>query len=212
MWRFYRLVDFIKNIPFDLKMDKQRMSKGYCDNDVWDLSAYFEKVIPNSIAELEDNCIGYPELAFEEVDKFDYDWILSQYSEIIESIKKNKYFDDIVSLEDITSNYSLDNGYIKYRLILRRIVWCFNESDEDISSQQNEYRDEYFDQLFPKDDKDMFKQSETEPNVFELNTNEVDKELDKNYHKRDKEIIKYRENMKKEGLKLFSKYFDCLWD
>ena len=44
----------------DLKYCGQRIQKGYCDKDVWDLDYWFELVIPDMLQDLRDVHIGYP--------------------------------------------------------------------------------------------------------------------------------------------------------
>lgn len=64
--------------------------------------------------------------------------------------------------------------------IIKRMIFCFEEANEDTCSQTNE---------------------------IEFEIEDYEKWL-----KREAEIDKYRNDMKNEGLELFSKYFWNLWD
>lgn len=63
--------------------------------------------------------------------------------------------------------------------IIDRMIFCFEEANEDTCSQINEYN-------------------------FDIDTEK--------WLKREDEISEYQNNMKNEGLELFSKYFWNLWD
>ena len=45
---------------YPTKWAYQRASKGYCDNDLWDLSNYYLDILYNSLNELANRHVGYP--------------------------------------------------------------------------------------------------------------------------------------------------------
>jgi hypothetical protein len=188
----------------------QRGKNGYSGYDLWSLDYYMYTTLPKMIRDFEKTLHGSPSgETFEEVDNFDFRWKTWQYNEIIESMKSWDWFKET----DDWDQYNLDDNYIRWRLILRRIAYCFEEFDEDLCSEKNQYKDEYFEKKFPKDTKDLFVQLEGDPKLYRINTNEnIDKELEEKYWKREEEIANYRIAMKEEGFKLLSKYFECLWD
>ena len=75
----------------------------------------------------------------------------------------------------------------KWDEILSRIIFCFNEQSEDKCSKQNEYEE-------------AFRESRYQ-----------DEELKKKYHKKEKELEKYRNKMREEGFELLCRYFHALW-
>lgn len=57
-WRnFFRN---IKNFFCSLKYAYQRITKSYCDWDLWSLDIFYSRLFVNSLNELADTCIGYP--------------------------------------------------------------------------------------------------------------------------------------------------------
>ena len=45
---------------FKRKMNKQRKEKGYCDQDLYDISNWFLTIVPNMLTEFNENRHGYP--------------------------------------------------------------------------------------------------------------------------------------------------------
>jgi len=65
--RRYRIDEIIRNLFYDLKNGWQRANKGYCDRDLWDVSSWFLRTMPNLLAEFGENQQGYPgTITFEE--------------------------------------------------------------------------------------------------------------------------------------------------
>ena len=214
-----KILDNIKDFFHNLKskfltpfraIDKfvQRGRKGYSGYDLWSLDYYMYSTWPKMIRDFESTLHGNPQLKFEEVDDFDFKWKTWQYTEIIDSMKK---FDWFKNTED-WDQYNFENDYIRWRLILRRIDYCFEEFDEDLCTEKNQYKDEYFEKKFPKNKEELFVPMEGKPKLYEMKTNEVNKDLEEKFWKREEEIENYRIAMKEEGFKLLSKYFECLWD
>lgn len=189
----------------------QRARKGYSGYDLWGLDYYLQIMIPKAIMDFESTLHGSPELEFEEIDTFDYSWVIKQYDEILKNLKKDKWFDEYSCEDEAFKELTLDNCYIKFRIILRRIAYCFTESNEELCSQVNEYEDEYLKQRF-NDNEDLFIPLEDNPKLYKLNVKKVDEELDYNYTKRQLEIEQYIEDMKNQAFELLSKYFFYLWD
>lgn len=189
----------------------QRARKGYSGYDLWGLDYYLQIMIPKAIMDFESTLHGSPGLEFEEIDTFDYSWVIKQYDEILKNLKKDKWFDEYSYEDEAFKELTLDNCYIKFRIILRRIAYCFTESNEELCSQVNEYEDEYLKQRFD-DNEDLFIPLEDNPKLYKLNVKKVDEELDYNYTKRQLEIEQYIEDMKNQAFELLSKYFFYLWD
>lgn len=201
---------YLKEIMINRKIKKERAKKGYSWIDVCNVDLFLQTTFVNMLKELEDNKNGYKELEFEEVYSFPAIWINEQYNEIIKSIKKSNWFSECT--EEEIEEYSIYDYYIRERLIIRRIIYCLEQSTKELCSEVNEYEKEYFDKKYGdiKDLKDLFVQCEDNPKLYKLKTNEVKKSLETKYIKRKNQIDKYRIKMKDEAFKLISKYFDCL--
>ncbi|MDR3245232.1 MAG: hypothetical protein LBT50_02225 [Prevotellaceae bacterium] len=80
--------------------------------------------------------------------------------------------------------FSDKGGIEAWEAIIDRMIFCFTEMDEDTSSVQEEYKKEYWEDIYS--------------GQIKYCSNE--------------EVSEYREQMKNEGLELFRKYFWNLWD
>lgn len=200
----------------NLKIKIQRAKKGYSWYDLCDIRFWFSETFVNMLKEFSDRLHGSPDLPFEEINEMPLKWVLEQYEDIIKKLIKDNWFDDMTE-EEIRDEYDLNNHFIRWKIVLRYIAYCLEESG-DYSSEVNEYHEEYFKQLFGGDIesiKDMFEPIEDENNkttMYKLKTYDVNKTLEENYENRYKEIEEYKENMKNKAFKLLSKYFYSLWD
>ena len=52
--------DKVKNVRRFFKYSLQRITKGYCDRDVWELYPHLQAIIPAMVSELRENHMGYP--------------------------------------------------------------------------------------------------------------------------------------------------------
>lgn len=218
MYFFRRLQHKIKDFFFERKMAKQRKKKGYADCDCWGLYYWLGATLPKMILRLRDFKHGAPELKFEEVETFPLDWLIPEIE------KKQKEYDE----SDDDEGFDLYSIFDRWYLILTRIAFCLQQSNEEITEIPNEYSEEYdrqiwgnrLDDLDKKSVKDwlnsIFKVKEYDekgkPKTYELVTNEPDKEIEEKYYQREKEIFQYREKMKDEAFDLIKKYFYALWD
>lgn len=176
-------MNIIKEYMFNRKMAKQRAKRGFSDDMCWGMDYWFLETFPKMIINLRDMKNGYPELDFEEVEKFPIAWIKSTSKEIDEINKKDGY--DIFDIND---------GFSRWQLILTRIAYCLIQANEESTEIKNEYEEEYFNQIFGN------------------TTNKNHKKLEKKYFDREEEIYKYRNEMKNEAFDLLKKYFWNLWD
>ena len=181
----HRILYKIKEIPSDIKHIYQRAKKGYSYRDVWSIDSWFMEIMPEMLADLKKNKQGCP-----------------------------------MQFIDEDSDEGFEKGKKKWHDTLERMIFCFREMNDDTCSMKNEYEDEYCmqrnkpnegkpfkDWFIPCDEKD-----EDGKPLYQLNTGEIEPELNENYHKKMVEIQEYREKMKDEGFELFSKYFWNLWD
>lgn len=145
---FYRILDFFKYLPKEIKWFFQRGFKGYCDRDVWNIDSWFERNIIPMLKELKETKHSYP------MDMTEKQWEIE-----------------------------LDN-----------MIHCFEEMTDDCS-EKNEYWEEYKKHLF------SIKKKE-----------DLDKELQEKWLKREEEIEDYQVSMKNKALKMFSKHYYNLWD
>lgn len=121
-----RLIRKLKN---NIKFIFQRAKKGYCDQDLFNIDAWFIKIFPQMLGEYAEFTIGCPaseEELIKEVKKMSKNWVLEQ-EDII-----NKY------LNKYDSKFDIKNSCCCWILIILRMKKCFEMCDEG-----NSYYDLY---------------------------------------------------------------------
>ena len=185
-----RLIRIIKNkiedINYNRKIRKERRDKGYSWVDVCDIGKWFINIIPKMIQELKDISFSYPCV-------FDDEFIEKNKDIIDDPIAlKNGYCDN----EELTSKF---NEYClkRWNEVLDRMIFLFNESDEDNCSLQNKYEEEMI---------NRFKvESKRKPSIYSID------EIHRLWREEDEKIQEYREKCKKEAIDLFVKYCRGCW-
>lgn len=129
---------FLRNVKFGI----QRMNRGYCDADVWNLNYWFLETVPNMLKDLKESAHGYPGIGEADTPE-------------------------------------------KWKKLLDRMIWLFNEANEEKCSIKNRYEADWLD---------------------------GNDEIKKKYFEEEKRISVYRDECKNEGFELFSKWFWHLWD
>lgn len=197
-----KIIIKFKEYLFDKKQRKQRKQKGFSDSDCWSLNYWLGDTFPKMIRNLRDMKNSYPMCKFEEVDNFPKDWLELEINKMNE-VFKSQHYD------------ASDELFNKWYLILTRIAYCLEQTNDELVKIVNEYEDEYNKQVWG----DLsFKnllipiKLENNTNAYKLNTNEPDDEIRKKYFEKEDEIAKYRDDMKNEAFDLLKKYFWDLWD
>jgi len=60
-YRGWNVFAHIKQFCTDLKFCRQRITRGFCDSDVWSIDMWFESIIPAMLLDLRDNGKGVPD-------------------------------------------------------------------------------------------------------------------------------------------------------
>ena len=69
VWNWRHPIRKLKNWKMDWKFARQRVRRGYCDSDWWDLDNWLLEVLPNMLEELADKADTYP--GYREFDTFE---------------------------------------------------------------------------------------------------------------------------------------------
>lgn len=59
-YKWWRIWDRIKFHRHDLKFAWQRITKGYCDSDTWNLDHYYKQLLIDTLTYFKDNLHGAP--------------------------------------------------------------------------------------------------------------------------------------------------------
>lgn len=202
----------IRDIPRAIKRAFQRVYRGYDYLDTYDIRYFMQSTMVKMLKDFESQLVGSPmdieKDAVDIINNLDVRWVSTTYEDIIQSMKKFWWFKD--STEDDLREDGIYDGYIVWRLILRRIIYCLEQSNEDKCSEENEYAEEYNKLTF-----DSYPELSLEDRLNkrgEMFETKEYKELQDKWLDRCKEIDEYMDDMKTEAMTLFNTYFFALWD
>ena len=208
----------LKDIKYDIKYRLQWLMRGYSDMDCFNLDNTILERAPKMLRHIRGFIHGAPDMKFEEIESFSIDFLKLANEEI--QMDKNNY--DENGDQDI-----FEDNFYKWKIILTRMAYCFEQADENLTEIENEYQDEFDRQMWGNPEEidklsakewmnRFFSVQETDvngkPTLYRMNVNEPDPDIKDKYFKREEEIWKYRNDMKNEALDLIKKYFWCLWD
>ena len=188
---------------YKFKYKCQRYKKGYSNEDLFDLSNWFNTTFVNMLQEFQYNLYGYPDCPFEEIDKYDYNWVLETYNIIINEIFEHNKSE---VKEDLYNEYTLDDRYIRWRIIIKRIIYCIQESCKDFSDIESINYTKYK-ELADKQFEYELQGKKLGPKTLKAMDNYKNK-----WFKEAEEFDKYTETMAMEAFTLLGTYFHALWD
>lgn len=196
----------------ELNNFREYRRKGFIAEDIWNLDCWLSKTFPKMIRALAETTHGYPQEDFEEVENFPLDWVKDTVSEINRK-RQNKI--------EVTSLFNIDEPSDRWELVLLRMAYCFERADKFEEFEENEYSEEYFNQLFGRDHEmkkhESFRKWWKRRTIkveggYQLIEHEPDKNLQEKYYNREKEIWEHKVAYKNEAMDLLKKYFYDLWD
>ena len=214
---FHRVSIKIREFKFKKRMAKQRFKKGYADCDCWGMHYWFAETFSKMIINLRDMKHGAPQQKFEEFDNLPLDWLIPE----LEKLEKIREKEDM--------EYDIYDIFDRWYIILTRIAYCLECTDDSTFEIENEFSEEYNKQVWG-DDSDLTDKTwsfdkwwnkhhvvekydeKGKPKLYRLVTNEPDPELKEKFWNREEEIEKFREERKNEAFDLIKKYFYNLWD
>lgn len=199
--RFY--IFHIKEYFLKRKYKKQRAKRGYADEDLFDISNWFGTTFVNMLQDFQCNLIGYTGEHIPELDNLDYKWKLETYKVIIDEIYDQ---DKFRTLQGIFEEYPIDDPYIEWRLILKRIIYCLKESCKDFTEEENENFNKY-EELYQLQCKLRQEGGKLGPKTVKA-MNEYKEKWLKDMDEQNKHI----NQMSIEAFTLLGKYFHHLWD
>lgn len=196
----------------ELNNFREYRRKGFIAENVWNLDCFLTGTFSKMIRSLADTTHGYPQENFEEVEKFPLEWTKNTIEEINRR-RQNKI--------EVTSPFDIDKPADRWELVLLRMAYCFERADKFEDFEENEYSEEYFNQVFGRDHKmkkhESFRRWWKRRTIkveggYQLIEHEPDKDLQENYYNREREIWEHKVAYKDEAIDLLKKYFYNLWD
>lgn len=180
----------------DLRRCHKRIWRGYCDDDIFAIDAWFLGLMPTMLEDFRDHLHGYPES---------------------EDLKPQTL--------TITDEEKTSEGMLAWKAVLNRMIFLLREADEETCKRINPYAAEYAqartefekkygsfgEKLHAGNDRSDFTIVKGRRICFLGDTEEYREVSDKYFEEREK-LERYRRECKDEALALFSKWFYALWD
>ena len=187
------------DIAFEERMAKQRVKRGFCDRDVWDIDIWFCNTISPMLKQLAKNHTGYQ--------------CLDEKGNIIKHLIVEKTDEE-------------DAMYAKrWKDAILHLAFLADEMNEDRCSMKNPYDKEWrrnsraFEKKYGTFGEKLRTDEDKNGKLHQLYFPEDDPVKGKEYRKTsdlhfkyEMKIERYREKCKNEFFRLFSKYFHYLWD
>ena len=210
-----KLKRYLSDWFYERKYRRQRAKNKYSMDMCFNLNYSLLEILPKMIEELREMKNGYPmDMKFEEVDSYPIEFKAYCIRKLEEEFKEADF-----------DKPDLDDDFTRWQIILMRIIYCLQQSDENQTEIENMYYEEFHRQSWldiskTKNFKEFWNtiakpikyDEKGKPKLYQLIQNKVDPELKENYFKEVEKINKYRDDMKTEAFNLINKYFWCLWD
>ena len=202
-WRYSHLANWL----YERRNRRQRAKKGYSDFDVSGMDIWFMNIIPKMLRDFRKSMQAYPELFTEEwfennkeeCEKYDYD---------INAFYCNTRCDeDAERLSREINNYNLR----KWEETLDRMIFLFEETNEEMCSKKNPYIEEYYGQFVPDWALSRKELRDRKKNPPPPRDEEAFEKLGKLCIEEDNKIEEYRKQCEKEAFEMFFKYLHNLW-
>lgn len=178
--------DKVKNVRRFFKYSFQRITKGYCDKDVWNMYDFIQTLMPAMLSELKENSKGYTVINTEDT-----------------SEEAEKRWDKILSkMISAWRDSGEDTCSVK------------NPYEEEYTKALDEFTDKYGifgEGLKSEEEKEREKTSPGKRIHFMDELPEY-KDISKKHFDYERKLDAYREQKKNEAFNLTKKYFFGLWD
>lgn len=188
------IIENIKHMKRCIKWSNQRVRRGYCDSDVWDMFGFLQKLIPDMLQTLKDTRHGSPgylgktytnengiivnDTCHGEWDKI-LDKMIFLWKETDEETcsKKNSYEEEYFkAMDDFHKKYGTFGEHLRTKKELEK------------NKKRGGHTVHFMDEL---------------PEY---------KDITDKYHKKEIELDKYRNACKDEVFNMMTQYFFSLWD
>ena len=192
----------------ELRFACQRVYRGYCDSDVWNLYSWFLDVVPDMLLQLKETGACFP---------------CSDPPNVSRSVSVdtgNLATGENTILPEEEHAVS-EEGLAEWRDVLDRIIFLFHEADEERCERKNA-REEEFQTAYREfiDKYGMFGEKLRKPNdenggghrLYTLRDVDEYRDIAEEYLQEAQEIDRYRAKCKDEAFQLFSQWFYGLWD
>ena len=184
-----KVLSVIRTFFRDIRRCHQRIWKGYCDYDLFEIDSWFLGIMPAMLEEFRNTTHGFP-------------------PEIGHRIHESACGN--VEAEDVSDEADKE-GMTLWRNEIDKIIHLLREASEDTCSQRNPFEEEYHSKVIKRCEKRTSEDGFIHTTLASP-SDESERELESKYFAEEKRLAEYRNSCKDEALVLLSKWFFALWD
>ncbi|MBE5951549.1 MAG: hypothetical protein E7260_08145 [Lachnospiraceae bacterium] len=190
-----KLLAKLKHFRKCLKWSKQRITRGYCDYDVWEMFSFLQTIIPDMLQTLKDTRMGSPSYLGENYTNEDG---------ILVNDTCHEEWDKI-----------LDRMIFLWREVDEDTCLKKNPYDDAHTEAMREFRDMYgFLGAKLQTEKELEENKKRGGGCYVHFMDELPeyKEISDKYREEEKKLEEYRNSCKDEAFDMLKQYFFALWD
>lgn len=196
----------------------QRVTKGFCDADVWSIDWWFLSVMPDMLTALKENHTGFPSVLLE-----DY---YSEHKERLNITREAFMYASSADNPEVNAIYkeAEDVCNTQWNSILEEMIFLMREVREETCTRRNPYEAEHdriseefhekyglFGEALASEEEKAGDPSHGVVIHWPSELSEY-KEIEEQYSEERNKIYDYQNECKARALALFAKWFDSLWD
>ena len=190
-----KLLAKLKHFRKCLKWSKQRITRGYCDYDVWEMFSFLQTIIPDMLQTLKDTRMGSPGY-----------------------LGKNYTNEDGILVNDTCHeewDKILERMIFLWRELDEDTCSKKNPYDDAYTEAFTEFHDRYGifgEKLQTEEELEENRKRGGGGTVHFMDELPEYKEISDKYREEEKRLEKYRESCKDEAFDMLKQYFFALWD
>lgn len=194
-WRENHIIGILQEFGRDLRRCYERITRGYCDYDIFAIDSWFLGIMPTMLEDFRDHLHGCPVAP--------------------DQIGHPVFLDD-------KEKDSKDNELMnEWRGVLNRMIFLLREANEETCTRENQYYDQYWkaeqefeDKYGSFGEKLLTEEEKKGPGIRWHMMDEIPqyKPIHDLYFDEERKLEAYRKECKEEALALFNKWFYDLWD
>ena len=189
---------------YEREKRRERAKKGYCFEDVLNMGGWLLNIIPKMLKDYKGHTNSFPEQFIDE-------WFSINREKCEElGLNRSNFYVELNTRMDDEANKLRDDlvnyNKKKWDEILDKIIYLFEEANEETCSKKNPYKEEYLRRCISPDgylNKKELNNTPQKDEEYEL--------LEKLYRDEEDKLYEYRTRRGQEALSLLARHLHDLW-
>ena len=209
-WRENHIIGVLQEFGRDLRRCYERITRGYCDYDIFAIDSWFLGLMPTMLEDFRDNSYGTPPIPPS-----------SDSMDSTTPISSKEVEEAGTETEQVGQHVNNCLSKEEWKAILNRMIFLLREAKEETCTRKNQYEEQYweanreFEEKYGRFGEKLLTEEERKGpgrRVYTPRHVEEYKPISDLYFTEEKKLMEYREKCKDEAFVLFSKWFHALWD